>query len=251
MALLQPARAVQLHRLVDHPLGVLGGEQLGHRGGLRDLGGRRPRVVRRRGRAHQQPGRLGAGRHLGEGVLDRLLPEQQVAVDLAGQRPVQRGVERRLGHADRERADARPEQVERAHRHREAVVDLSEHVVGGDPDAVEDERADRVRGQQVEPLAAQTLGVAGHHERRDAAGAGAFGGAGEDRVDVGVGRVGDPGLLAVQPPPVTVRGRPQGEGRGVRAGIGLGQRESRDDAAGDHPGIQRSTVAGDPDCRIG
>ena len=30
---LQPARAVQLHRLVDHPLRALGREQLGHRGG--------------------------------------------------------------------------------------------------------------------------------------------------------------------------------------------------------------------------
>ena len=34
-------------------------------------------------------------------------------------------------------------------------VDLAEHVVRGDPDAVEHEPADRVRGEHVEVLAGQ------------------------------------------------------------------------------------------------
>jgi hypothetical protein len=54
-------------------------------------------------------------------------------------------VECRLRHADSERADARTEQVERAHGDLEALVDLAEGVVGGNGHAVEDEPADRMR----------------------------------------------------------------------------------------------------------
>ena len=68
---------------------------------------------------------------------DGLLVDQPSAEQLALGRPGQAGVERGLRHADRERADAGPEQVERAHRDAEALVDLAEHVVARDPDAVE------------------------------------------------------------------------------------------------------------------
>ena len=114
---------------------------------------RRAGVVRRRGGPDQQPAGLDAGGHLGQRVLDRLLPDQQVAVDLAGQRPVQAASRAACAMPDREGAHAGAEQVERAHRHREAAVDLAEHVVRDDPDAVEDEPADRVRGEHVETLA--------------------------------------------------------------------------------------------------
>ena len=55
-----------------------------------------------------------------------------------------------------------------------------------------------------ERLAAEPGAVAGDHERGDAAGSGVRRRAGEDGVDVGVRRVGDPGLLATQAPAVAV-----------------------------------------------
>ena len=126
-----------------------------------------------------------------------------------------------------------PEQVEGAHRHREAAADLAEHVVGGDPDPVEDQAADRVRGEHVERLAGEPVGVAGHGERGARRGRRRGAGPREHGVDVGVGCVGDPGLLAVQPPgPVAVGGRGQGQGGGVRPGAGLGEREGGDRGPG-------------------
>ncbi len=227
---------MDLHRLVDDPLRGLGREQLGHRGAPGDLRGRRAGVVRRGGRPDEQPCGLGAGRHLGQRVLDRLLPDQDVAVDLTGQRPVEGGVERGLGHPDRERAHARAEQVEGAHRHREPAADLAQDVGRGDPDPVEVQPPDRVRGQQVERFTGESVGVARHGEGGDAPGP-VGPGPREHGVDVGLGCVGDPGLLAVQPPrPVAVGGRGQGQGRGVRPGAGLREREGGDGGAGHDPG---------------
>ena len=110
-----------------------------------------------------------------------------------------RRVEGRLRHADGERADAGPEQVEGVHRDPEALVRLAQEVVGGDRDAVEDQRADGVRREHVERLAGEPGAVGGDGEGGDAARAGAAG-PGEDGVEVGLGRVGDPALLAGQPP---------------------------------------------------
>ena len=59
-------------------------------------------------------------------------------------------VQGRLGHADREGADARPEQVQRAHGDPESAVGFAEHVVRGDRYGVEGEGADGVRGEHVE-----------------------------------------------------------------------------------------------------
>ena len=86
-------------------------------------------------------------------MRDGLEVRQRPAEGLALPRVGDGGVERRLRHADREGADARPEEVERVHRHGEAAVELAEHLVGLDADAVELEAADRVRGEQVEVLA--------------------------------------------------------------------------------------------------
>ena len=197
---------------------------------------------------HQQPGGPDPGGHLGERVLDRLLPDQRRAVHLAGGRPGDRSVEGRLRHPDRERADAGPEQVEGAHGDREAAVHLTEYVVRGDPDPVEHEAADRVRGHHVEGLTGQPVRVTGDDERGHPTGSCALGGAGEDAVDVGLGRVGDPELLAGQPPAVDRRRvavGPQGQPCGVGAGVRLGQGEAGDGLAGDHtrdPALDRGRL---------
>jgi hypothetical protein len=71
-----------------------------------------------------------------------------------------RGVERGLRHPDGEGADAGPKEVERVHRDREPAVEIAEHLVRLDADAVEVEAADRVRREQVEALARKTLALA-------------------------------------------------------------------------------------------
>jgi hypothetical protein len=82
-----------------------------------------------------------------------------------------------------------------------------------------------VRRDQVERLAGEALAVAGDGERGQPARARALGGAGEHRVDVRIGRVGDPCLLAGQAEAVAVALGAQGEGRHVRARLRLRERE--------------------------
>ena len=141
-------------------------------------------------------------------------------------------VHRGLGHADGEGAHARPEQVQGAHGDLEPGIDLAEHLGALDPDAVELETSDRVRREQLEVFAGQARAVAGNGERGHAAGARILGGPGEDRVDVGLRRVGDPDLLAAQSPAVAVDIGTKAKSRGVGAGVGLGQGEGCDDLAG-------------------
>ena len=61
-------------------------------------------------------------------------------------------------------------------------------------------------------------------------------GLGIDAQHVGMRRVGDPGLLAVQPPAVTILSRRRGDGGGVAAALGLGQQKRADAPAGHHVG---------------
>ena len=82
---------------------------------------------------------------------------------------------------------------------------------------------------------AQALGVAGHQEGRDAAGALAAG-AGQDGVEVGDAAVGDPRLGAGDDPVVAV---PHGLGAqrgGVGAGGGLGEAVGAEQPAAEHRG---------------
>ena len=107
--------------------------------------------------------------------------------------------------------------------------------------AVEDEPADGVGGEHLDRLAGEAGGVAGHDEGGDAPGAGVGGGAGEDGVEVGVGGVGDPGLLPCQAPAVAVGFGGQGQGGGVGARPRLRQGEGRHRLA---PGDRRHEPAG-------
>ena len=100
---------------------------------------------------------------------------------------------------------------------------------------------------ELDRLAGEAGRVARDPERGDPAGAGALRRAGEDRVDVGVRRVGDVDLLAGQPVALAVRRRPRSasaatslpESGSVRreAGDRLARREPR------HPGGDRVRVA--------
>ena len=101
-------------------------------------------------------------------MADRLQLAERSAEGLPLVRVRDGRVEGRLRHPDRERADTGPEQVEGAHRHREAPVRLSEQVGALDPHTVEDEPADRVRRQHVEMVTAEAFSVAGDDEGGDA-----------------------------------------------------------------------------------
>ena len=130
-----------------------------------------PPVVVRRGRAaYQQAAGLDPRRHLGQRVLRRLLVDQPCrrTARAAGPRPGWR----------RARPGAMPTaNAPTLGRNRSSVriataeplVDLAEHVVARDADPVEVERAERVRGDHVEPLAGEPGCVAGDRERGDPA----------------------------------------------------------------------------------
>ena len=90
--------------------------------------------------------------------------------------------------------------------------------------------------EQSERFAGEALALARDQEGGQPAGAGAFAGAGEDRVDVGFGSVGDPDLLAVQPVAIAVAPGLEGEGGDVGAGLWLGQSEAGCSLAGGDPG---------------
>ncbi len=151
-----------------------------------------------------------------------------MALSGVGDSRVQRG----LRHADGERTDTGPEQVERSHRHREAVVQLTEQLPRPHRHAVEGQPADRVRRQHVQVLAGQAGSVARDDERADATGTRVGCRPREHRVEVGLGGVGDPRLLAGQPPSGAVGLGAELQRAGVGPGTGLGQGECRHRIAG-------------------
>ena len=106
----------------------------------------------------EQACRLHAHRDLGELVRDGLELGQRPAERLAARGVRDGGVERGLRHADRERADARTEEIERLHRDAEALVDLAEHLFLPDGHVRRSSsRPDRMRGEERERLAREAL----------------------------------------------------------------------------------------------
>ena len=120
-------------------------------------------------------------------------------------------VERGLGQADRQGADADPAAVERAQGDLEAVAALAEQVRGGNAGPFEDQLAGR-RGVQahllLEPADAEPGRVGGHDERADLGAAVALGscgrgsrpGSGGDDVRAGLAGIRDEALAAVEDP---------------------------------------------------
>jgi len=124
VAAAQCPRAVQLDGRVDNELRGLGGEQFGHRRAAAEvlLTG----VVRGRGGVDEQARGFGPGGHFGEGVRDRLLFDQRAAERDALPGVFDGGVQSGLSHADRERADAGPEQIQGSHGDSETAVLFAE-----------------------------------------------------------------------------------------------------------------------------
>ena len=145
-------------------------------------------------------------------------------------------VQRAAGEAQRRGADRRAEDVERRHRHLEALARLAQPV--GRPARGTPSNARRasgcgaitsMRSAIVEP---RRVGV--DHEGRKPAGARRLAGAREHHVMVGDAAVRDPGLFAVEPEMRAVGCRGRRHRRDVGAGLRLGQREGRDRLAVAH-----------------
>lgn len=158
---------VQLHRLIHDVLRGLGREQLRHCRATGQV--LLARVVSGRRGVHQQAAGFGPRRHFGQRVRHGLLLYQRAAECFARSRVLHRRVEGGLCHADRESADARPEQVQRPHGYGETAVLLAEQFVAIHSDTVEYHRADGVRAHQIQVLAAEPSAVAGDDEGADAA----------------------------------------------------------------------------------
>ena len=204
---LEGARAVDLNRHINSERRGLGCEELRHRGGLR--GFRSPGVVGRSGRMHQETRRLHARGHAGELMRHPLKARERMAERRALCGIPHGRIERSLRHANRERADAGAEQIERAHRHAEALIQVAHDVVTGDEDAVEPKRSDGMVGDERRGLTRQSGTFTRHREARDAACSGTAGSASKHRVDVGFRGVGYEHLLTTQSKAVAVGLRAQ------------------------------------------
>ena len=133
--------------------------------------------------------------------------------------------------------------VERRQRHHHALALLADPARSVDRDAVEDDLRDRIAVQAHLPLRlgeGQAPGVSGDDERGEALAA-RVGGADKGRVVVGVPRMGDPRLGALEGvarPVVGGRG-PGRHRRDVRARERLGEAVGAELVAGEHPGQER------------
>ncbi len=146
---------MNLDRGVDRLLGRLGGQELRHRRERRVVDAL---VVRVGGLMHEQSGGVRLRGDVGQAVGDGLVVFERFAERLALACVRSRQVDRGERHPDCERADAGSKQVERSHRDLEALAGVAEHVVVGDVDAIELQRADRVGREQLLGLAAEVLG---------------------------------------------------------------------------------------------
>src|SRR4051812_46969818 len=216
--------AENLNGLDRHVHRRVRGEQLRHRGVLAQSG---LRAVRHRARLVEQLARRCRARlHLGELVLDRLELEDRLAERDALLRVLAGVVGRALRDADRLRGGAEARALERAERDGQAAALLADEVLRRHADILEQ----RVAGRRaVDPHLVlelrdrEALGVLRDDERARALLLAV--GDREHDVEVGDRRVGDPVLRAVDDPAVAILDRGRAHRGGVRAGLGLGQRE--------------------------
>ena len=228
---------MDLHGLVGDPHRRFRRGELGHR----RLGAEAAAVLLGfalgPGRAQGQQGRrIQLALHVGDLGLGHLERADRCAEGLAVARPLQGGLVRGTGDADRLRGDADASGIEHAHRDREALaffaqqVFLRQHVVG-ELDLAGGRGADAELRLGLAGVEARQLGV--DDEGRHALGADARRGDREQH-DVARHRTGgDPALLAVDDPvAVRVPGGTGVHGRGIGARLRLGQCIGTDRLAG-------------------
>ena len=229
---------MDLHTLVGHIEGGLGGQQLGHA----DLADRvLPRRIAQRRGVDQLAARLHAGGHRRELVADGLEAADGLAERLALLGVVKGLVERVLPVGQAAGGADQALSLQLPHDLREAAALLAQEGVGGHPHVVEGEHR-RVRS--VHPELLELLGpdhagrVHRHQEDAEALVGGVGVGLGDQHDHRCPHPVGDVGLRPADHPLVAV---PAGSGSyagHVRAGVGLGDAQAQGDLAGDggpHP----------------
>ena len=176
--------AEQLHRLVDHRLGAVGGVELGE-GGFAAVA--LPfHVAQPGGAVDEQRGRIDVEHHLGELRLGDRIVGEGALTELAREGAAGRLVERAAGEAEGGGANGRAEHVQRRHRLREAPAALAEQGLGGKLHPVEAKRRQRVRGDHTDAFAGLQAGrVRIDDEGGEALRPRRFAGAGEKDIEVG------------------------------------------------------------------
>src|ERR1700740_3197999 len=211
-----------LHAALRRAHRDLGGIQLRHRRRLRDaLAG----VFDHGGAVAEEPRGVNLGCHVSEHELDGLEVRDRPPEGLALLGVVARGLVRAAGDADGERADGDAASVEDFHGVDEAIADLAEDVLARYT-AVFEHELRGVAGAHAE-LVLFLAGADAGAVHLDGEGGDAVllvfaVGDGEDDGDVGVTRVGDEVLGAVEDPAVAVLHAGRAHAGGVAAGARLG-----------------------------
>ena len=150
-----------------------------------------------------------------------------------------------------------PEEVQGVHGDPESPAGLAEHVVARSTGTASKARAPMGCGESMSRAVPVSPGpVGGDEERGDAAGSGALGRTGEDGVEVGLGGVGDPALLAGEPPavPAPVAGRAaRASAAASEPAPGSLSAKAATAPPGAHPGQPARALGGGagPDDRVG
>ncbi len=150
MALADAVAAMQLHRLVDHLLRLVGGKQLGHRRFAGDAGS--AHVLGPGGAIDQKRGGIDIEGHVGDMALHHLQLGHRRAKQFALGHPLDAFIQSAAGKAKCCRADGRPEHVEHRHGDAEAVTRLADQRGSWNADAVEGEARQRMRRDHFQPL---------------------------------------------------------------------------------------------------
>ncbi len=230
----------------EHLHGVGGHPHRGFRGHPLDHGGKRRDGVQ--GRAlvdlpdafvEQAASRLQTGRHVGEHPPQALIFDQGMPPLIPLLRVVAGVAERGLGPTHGDRANRRAHEMQRPHRRPEAVPLVAEHVLGRDPQVVEEhlDVGDAAAAHlDVVPALDETGAVRLHQECADATATTPSGhrlaGTGEDQRVAGRLAVADPRLLPGDDPGAAVSAGPGRHHRRVRAGPGLAEADTGDGALG-------------------
>ena len=224
-ALEEAGTAEDLHRVVGHLQRDVGGVHLGH-GRLGAVG--LVVLLELSGGIHQHPGTAQLGGHVSQLEADGLIEADGLAEldTLLG--VVHRGLIGPLGNAQRLSRDADTAAVQGGHGDLEALALLAQQILLGDLHVVEDQLGGG-RGADAHLVVVIAEGEAlpplFHDEGGDTTGADVRGGHREDHIGVGLGRVGDEDLAAVEEPVITLVQSSGLGAAGIGTGIGLGKTE--------------------------
>src|SRR5690554_925086 len=197
VALAHAVTAVQLHRLVDHLLGTVGGEEFGHGRLAGDTFGA---LVLGPGRAvDQQGGGIHIEGHFGQLTLHQLQVGQAGTEQFATTGASQRLIQGTAGKAQGGGTHGGAEYVERRHGDAKALAGLADHRGLRQAHVIETKPRQRVRRDRLQTLTNFEAGrVRRYQKTGESLGSRALTGARKHGIEIGDTAVGDPGFFAVE-----------------------------------------------------